>query len=148
MVRARGLDGLSGDEVTFLKKGYSRLFLRKANFANAFYCSLFTHAPELRQLFSGDEVHQKEMLLSALTLVLRALDAPVTFADELDRLARLHARKGLTPAQLEPGKIAFQEAVCTALGGDSPRGELSAWGRLFTALIEEFQDRQEHPSPV
>lgn len=127
---------MKSPQIALVKSSFARVFARKAELADRFYCHLFEALPDARQLFKGDFVAQKEMFASVLAASLRSLSDPPGFEALGRQLARSHARFQLTAEQMKCAANALVAALDDVMADDLSADEIQAWSAAFNRLTE------------
>lgn len=126
-----------------MRQSFPVMFQHKGEITRKFYHDLFRDAPETREMFGDNMGTQREMLATVLTTLAKASFKPETVQDILYRLARSHARLGLTTQQFEAGEAALHNAITSTMTGKVPVEVLTAWQTAVRRVIEAMRNPPE-----
>lgn len=99
--------------------------------AAMFYDRLFAIDPSTRPLFKGDMQKQHLLLMSALSLVVQALDHPETILPWLQSLGQRHVAYGVTRQQYPSVGQALLWSLEQALGPSCTTEVRAAWSAAY-----------------
>nr|WP_081531510.1 globin domain-containing protein [Rhodovulum sp. P5] len=113
-----------------------RLFSSKGRMADHFYTRLFEIAPESRALFGNDMAKQKKVFSGALAMLIGQIGDRNRLKTSVGYVARMHAKKGVTPEYLAIGGQAFHQAVCDFYGDACTEDLQRAWAAAYDEIVE------------
>ena len=109
-------------------------------FGDGFYERLFTAAPELRGLFSGDVSLQAQMLTQMLETVIYATSRPQHLALGLASLGRRHSGYGVKSEHYETVRDCLLDTIRDTLGDNRHTDEVAgAWTSTIDSVIQMMQ---------
>ncbi|WP_226554285.1 globin family protein [Celeribacter naphthalenivorans] len=99
-----------------------------------FYADLFTSAPEVRPLFTGDINAQGMKLMATLGVVVRGLSDLGAILPVAEDLARKHVDYGVEPAHYDAVGASLLRTLEQGLGADFTPDVREAWVTAYAAL--------------
>lgn len=88
---------ISTSEIQLVQRTFEMIIPLADTFALIFYDRLFHLAPQVRPLFRTEMSLQREKLMTMLALIVRGLDQPDVFIDELKQMGLRHASYRVEP---------------------------------------------------
>lgn len=134
----KGIDmkRLTASEIQLVKRTFEMVSPLADTFALIFYDRLFYLAPQVRPLFLTEMSVQREKLMNMMALIVRGLDQPELFAEELRQMGLRHASYRVEPDHY----VVMIEAVIWALNeclGENLTEEMySAWKNALTLVSD------------
>lgn len=101
-----------------------------------FYDELFAINPSLRSMFRDDMQVQETKFLSALSHIVRALDAPNIVLEDIRKLAQTHVGYGVKPEHYTSFGNALLRTLKRTLGADFTPDLSRAWSIGFRAIVQ------------
>jgi NAD(P)H-flavin reductase/hemoglobin-like flavoprotein len=106
----------------------------------AFYATLFSIAPELRELFPLNMQVQRSRFLRALVHIVQMVDRPDELVPFLRQLGRDHRKFGVASAHYEPLGMALLSAI-KKFAGETWTVEVEhAWAEAYTIVARAMLD--------
>jgi nitric oxide dioxygenase len=133
----KGIDmKLTTSEIQLVKRTFEMVTPLADTFALIFYDRLFYLSPQVRPLFITDMSVQRQKLMNMMILVVRGLDQPEFFIEELRQMGLRHASYRVEPDNY----LIMIEAVVWALNeclGEQLTEEMySAWKNTLTLVSD------------
>ena len=110
-----------------------------------FYQRMFTHHPELKNLFNlGNQAsgNQAQALAGAVYAFAAHMDRPQTLAPVLDRIAHKHVSLGITPAQYTIVGRHLLASLGEVLGAAITPDIAAAWDEVYWLMATELVARE------
>lgn len=123
-------------KVTLVQQSYEMIAALGPRAAEIFYRELFAIDPSLRTMFKGDIHEQHKKLLSALTMVVRALHTPESIVGVLEKLAVKHLDYGVTPEHYTCVGNALLRMLKKCLGPEFTPEISDAWVDAFRMIVK------------
>lgn len=120
------------DEILLVQRTYEMLAPLADTFALFFYDRFFALAPEVRPLFITDMELQREKLMASIAFIVRGLDKPDMFIEELREMGLRHASYRVEPAHYSVMQEAFLLALEECLGKKLTNEMRAAWQKMLT----------------
>ncbi|MFI6444969.1 globin domain-containing protein [Kitasatospora sp. NPDC050543] len=109
---------------------------RADHLAKYFYAHLFTHNPDVRELFPAEMAEQRDRLFAALTQLVLRLESPGELTGYLRALGRDHRKFGAAPEHY-PAVGASLIAALRHFSGHSWTPEIEkAWTEAYTVITQ------------
>ena len=130
-----------------IKETFARLSEAGDDGAAYFYGSLFSHRPQLRELFPPAMDEQRDRLLRALTRIVDSMSTPEEMASYLAQLGRDHRKYEVEPSMYEAVGAALIATLRAFAGSAFTPEAQEAWEQTFTAassiMIRSAEDDSE-----
>ncbi|MBS0356008.1 MAG: hypothetical protein JSR83_19150 [Proteobacteria bacterium] len=110
-----------------------------------FYSRMFSHHPELKNLFNmGNQAsgNQAQALASAVYMFAKHMDKPETIGPVLDRIAHKHVSLGITPAQYTIVGRHLMASLGEVLGAAITPEIAAAWDEVYWLMATELVARE------
>ena len=124
------------DPLLLVQATWKSIVGQGSRFVDCFYNRLFSVAPELRALFSGDMSTQSVMLTQMLETVIYATDRPEHLALGLVSLGRRHAGYGVRLEHYQTVRDALLYAIRSCLKERYTPEVAQAWENTLDALLD------------
>lgn len=105
-------------------------------FVDTFYETLFTLYPQVRPLFTGDILSQRQKLLLSLTTIVEALDNPDVLVPYLEQLGEMHQQRHVSVAHYAAFRKALLQTLAQSLGPQWNADLARAWAEAFDVVTE------------
>ena len=126
---------MTPEQITIVQKSFQKVFLQKAEIANAFYEHLFASMPSARGMFQNDMQQQKEMFATMLVMTVRLLNRQDELAEVAKRLVLVHGRFGVTKDQFLLAGDAVVRALRDVLAEEFTPEVDAAWQQATQELV-------------
>lgn len=110
-----------------------------------FYSRMFSHHPELKNLFNmGNQAsgNQAQALAGAVYMFAKHMDKPETIGPVLDRIAHKHVSLGITPAQYTIVGRHLMASLGEVLGAAITPEIAAAWDEVYWLMATELVARE------
>jgi nitric oxide dioxygenase len=126
---------MTRNDIRLVRQSFRHLDPVKNLAAEVFYARLFEIDPTTPALFANTDMKvQGAKMMTALTLVVDALDRLPSVTPEIAELARRHKGYGVTERQYASVGAALMWTLEQAFGSAFTPPVAAAWGRAFAAL--------------
>ena len=125
---------MTPEQVRLVRASFARVVAWGDQAAALFYERLFTLDPSLRALFNGDLAAQRAKLLTALAMVVDALDRLDQMLPAVRSLGRRHARYGACSEHYATVGEALIWTLEQGLGDDFAPAVRDAWTEAYGLL--------------
>ena len=125
---------MTPEQVRLVRASFARVVARGDDAAALFHERLFTLDPTLRALFKGDLAAQRAKLLTALAMVVDALDRLDQMLPAVRALGRRHARYGARPEHYVTVGAALIWTLEQSLGAEFTLAVRRAWLEAYRLL--------------
>lgn len=125
---------MTPEQVRLVRASFARVVAQGDQAAALFYARLFALDPTLRALFEGDLAAQRAKLLSALAMVVGALDRLDEMLPAVRALGRRHARYGARSEHYATVGSALIWTLEQSLGDDFTLPVRRAWTAAYGLL--------------
>ena len=131
------------DTVELIRSSFERVAPQAAEMARHFYATLFSRAPETRDLFPVNMEVQRSRLLRALVHVVQMVDRPDELVPFLEQLGRDHRKFGVLSAHYDAVGAALIGTVAEFAGPAwTPRIE-QAWTSAYSIVASAMRAATE-----
>lgn len=107
---------LTQSDIELVQDSFNWAYKDKTTLVKRFYNRLFTVAPHMKMLFSGDVKKQHTMLISIMSTILKGLDDPDRLHAYLYMLGEDHAKMGVRSDYYQVFCEVFIETMLTTVG--------------------------------
>ena len=125
---------MTPEQVGLVRASFATVAARGDDAAARFYERLFTLDPTLRALFKGNLAAQRAKLLTALAMVVDALDRLDQMLPAVRALGRRHARYGARPEHYATVGAALIWTLEQSLGAEFTPAVRRAWLEAYRLL--------------
>lgn len=138
---------MNADEIHQVRKSFAKLEAMGHIGALIFYQRLFSVAPSVRPLFSGDIESQSKKLTQMLAAVLGLAEKPEDFRATLEQLGARHVEYGALPAHYPVVVECLLHMLQSVLGADFTPQLRGLWSGLLNTISSMMQDGANKASP-
>lgn len=126
-------DTLPAAQVDLVRDSLRRLLPHAEQLGEVFYDELFRRAPEVRKMFPENIGEQRAKLVATLATAVKHLDDLPSIEDEIARLGRLHAVRGIGADGYElVGSVLLD--VLERLSDEFDEPTRAAWASTYATL--------------
>jgi len=135
-------------QIELVKASFAKIAPLKAQAAELFYCRLFELDPSLRLMFRSDMTEQKQKLMTAIAMVVSALDKLDTILPSVKQLGRSHRDYGVQKRHYTVVGAALLWTLEIGLGSGWTHELADAWGAVYTILANAMMEAADEPRPA
>lgn len=125
---------MTPDQIRAVQTSFALLAPEAEKVAALFYHRLFSQAPSLRPLFTGDMPEQGRKLMNMLAMIVRSLSAPGGLMPILAEMGRRHRGYGVEDWQYAVVGEALLWTLGSRLGERFTPDVAGAWSEAFRLL--------------
>lgn len=129
---------LTVTEIQLVQRTFEMLIPLADTFALIFYERFFALEPEVRPLFKSEMWSQRERLITMMAFIIRRLDQPEVFAEELKKLGLRHVAYGVQPAHYPVMSEAVIWALKECLGEKATDEMCAAWQKMLLLVSDSM----------
>jgi NAD(P)H-flavin reductase/hemoglobin-like flavoprotein len=126
--------------VRLVRESFAVVEPRADHVAEAFYATLFSIAPEIRELFPLNMQVQRSRFLRALVHIVQLVDRPEELIPFLRQLGRDHRKFGVLSQHYEPLGMALLSAIKKFAGNAWTVEVEHAWAEAYTIVARAMLD--------
>ncbi len=126
--------------VRLVRESFAVVEPQAEHVAEAFYATLFSIAPEVREMFPLNMQVQRSRFLRALVHIVQMLDQPDELAPFLRQLGRDHRKFGVISRHYEPLGMALLSAIKKYAGPTWTVEVEHAWAEAYTIMARTMLD--------
>jgi NAD(P)H-flavin reductase/hemoglobin-like flavoprotein len=126
--------------VRLVRESFAAIEPQADHVAEAFYATLFSIAPELREMFPLNMQVQRSRFLRALVHIVQMLDRPDELVPFLRQLGRDHRKFGVVSRHYEPLGMALLSAIKKYAGERWTVEVEHAWAEAYTIMARTMLD--------
>jgi len=135
----------TSDPLLVVQSTWKLIADRHHDFGDVFYERLFTAAPQVRNLFSGDMSAQAQMVTSMLETVIYATNRPAHLVLGLTALGRRHSGYGVKSEHYKVVRDCLLDTVRVTLGDERYTEEVAeAWEATLDSVTQIMQRGAHH----
>lgn len=127
---------LTSTEIQSVKRTFEMVVPLADTFTLIFYDRLFYLEPEVRPLFRVEMSLQREKLMAMLALIVRGVDQPDLFMEEVKQMGLRHASYRVEPEHYAILVEAVVWALNESLGGLVTAETFAAWKKVLTTVSD------------
>src|SRR4051794_1553 len=128
------------DMVALIRSSFALVAPQSEELARHFYATLFSRAPETRDLFPVNMEVQRSRLLRALVHVVQMVDQPDDLVPFLQQLGRDHRKFGVLSQHYDAVGDALITAIATASGNRWTPDVERAWVNAYATVANAMQE--------
>ena len=136
---------LTHDQLATAQHSLRQVRARLAPDDTRFYDRLFSHHPEMREMFRDDIVGQGMKFMATLDTILDALLTPSVYKGEIAELGRAHGDMGVEPQHYAPLGDALFDTFHDILGPDYTKEVDTAWRAAFAIIAARMMEPDGPP---
>jgi NAD(P)H-flavin reductase/hemoglobin-like flavoprotein len=126
--------------VRLVRESFAMVEPQAEHVAEAFYATLFSIAPEVREMFPLNMQVQRSRFMRALAHIVQILDQPDELVPFLRQLGRDHRKFGVTATNYEPLGMALLSAIKKYAGPAWTVEVEHAWAEAYTIMARTMLD--------
>jgi nitric oxide dioxygenase len=116
---------------------FSKVALKRDDFADTFYTTLFDRYPAVIPLFEKTDLpEQKKKLVTALAMVVKNIKTPDVITEKLKQLGSKHVGYGAEVAHFDAVGECILHALQTTLGNGWNDEVAEAWSDAYAAVAD------------
>lgn len=128
---------MTPEQAEVVKKSFPKILAGTLTSTQVLYDKLFELAPDTKELFKNTSMErQSQMLISAISKLVKSIDNWDTVKPDLEALAKRHATYGLTPEHFAYFGQAFIYMLKTMYGSDWNNQLEEAWKAVYQKISE------------
>ncbi len=127
---------MTPQEIQLVKRTFEMVLPLADTFALIFYDRFFFLEPEIRSLFRTDMALQREKLITMLALIVRGLDQPENFVEELKQMGLRHASYRVEPEHYLVMIQAIVWSLNESLGEMVTEEVFAAWEKALNIISD------------
>jgi len=127
------------EQINLVQRTFVHICPHAETAATLFYTRLFTLAPSLRPLFTGNMQQQGAMLMRMLALAIEGLHHPDTLVAPLQALGQRHVGYGVCAHDYDTVGAALLWTLAQVLGAQWTEETGTAWRAAYTLLATVMQ---------
>ena len=131
-------------EIQLVQRTFEMVTPLADTFALLFYDRLFYIAPHVRPLFQTEMSLQREKLMAMLALIVRGLDQPELFNNEIRQMGLRHASYRVEPEHYPIVNEAVIWSLSECLGGMVTAEICSAWEKALDYVSDIMLEGSTH----
>jgi hemoglobin-like flavoprotein len=132
-------------QIALVREGFDLIAPSAEAVGLAFYAKLFELDPSLRGMFAQDLRPQADHLMTALTLVVRALHDLTPVLGRIQMLGRNHVGYGVKAEHFDTVGAAFLATLQAGLGDALTEEARAAWGEAYNVLANAMIAEMDTP---
>lgn len=125
---------MTPDQIDLVRQSFAKVLPIAQTAAALFYGRLFEIDPSTRPLFRGDMKAQGDKLMTAIAMVVGALDDPEPMLGQIRALARRHVGYGVQKRHYESVGAALVWTLERGLGAEFTPATRAAWTAAYGLL--------------
>ena len=135
-------------KVALVQDSFEKVVPMGVQVAELFYAELFAIDPSLRSMFPADLMSQQKKLLSALSMIVRALDTPEKILVSAEKLAVKHLEYNVRPEHYTYVGNALLRTLKKGLGDKFTPELCDAWTEAFRMLARVMKEAAYGRAPA
>lgn len=132
-------------QITLVREGFNLIAPKAETVGLAFYAKLFELDPSLRGMFAEDLRPQAAHLMTALTMVVRALHDITPVLAQIQMLGRRHVGYGVKAEHFDTVGAAFLATLQAGLGDSLTEEARAAWVNAYSVLASAMIAEMDTP---
>ena len=135
-------------KVALVQDSFEKVVPMGVQVAELFYAELFAIDPSLRSMFPANLMSQQKKLLSALSMIVRALDTPEKILGSAEKLAVKHLEYNVRPEHYTYVGNALLRTLKKGLGDEFTPELCDAWTEAFRMLARVMKEAAYGRAPA